>query len=234
MTILHYELCGEDAAQVFSPHCWKTRMALEHKGLDYKTVAVPFVDVATVEGGSSDGGGRRVPVIRDGDTVVEDSMAIAEYLDKTYPDAPPLLGGPMGIAMTRFVVNWSHTQIHPAVVKLCMMDIYEALDEPSKVHFRTTREKVFGMTLEEFGAKFPKDGANLETALTPLTQTLKHQNFLGGEQPIFADYVVFGALQWLRIVRGTDVLDKASPVGAWFERCLDLHGGAGRSVPAAA
>ncbi|MGL4964315.1 MAG: hypothetical protein ACRC67_24000 [Inquilinus sp.] len=29
-----YELAGADAALRFSPHCWKTRMALAHKGLE--------------------------------------------------------------------------------------------------------------------------------------------------------------------------------------------------------
>ncbi|EFL90585.1 glutathione S-transferase family protein [Ahrensia sp. R2A130] len=230
MTILHYELCGADSAQVFSPHCWKSRMALEHKGLDYKTVAVPFTQVATLEGGDA----RRVPVIRDGDTVVEDSLAIAEYLDANYPDTPSVLGGPEAAALTRFVGNWSQRNLHPAVSKLAMLDIHDALADTDKAFFRRTRENTLGSTLEEFSAKFPKDGAELGRALEPFATTLQGQPYLGGKTPLFADYIVFGALQWLRVTSPLDVLDKTSPVGEWFERLLDMYDGVGRSVPKAA
>ena len=73
MTILLYELVGHDTARPFSPHCWKTVMALAHKGLDSSSVPTRFLEVPGVEGGVS----KTVPVIRDGDQVVADSFAIA-------------------------------------------------------------------------------------------------------------------------------------------------------------
>lgn len=33
MSLKLYELVGTDAARPFSPYCWRTRMALAHKGL---------------------------------------------------------------------------------------------------------------------------------------------------------------------------------------------------------
>ncbi len=62
---------------------------------------------------------------------------------------------------------------------------------------------------------------------------LKAQPFIGGEGPLFADYIVFGALQWLRTTAGTKVLEDDDPVALWFRRCLDLHGGVGHRVTAA-
>ncbi|MEL6946498.1 MAG: glutathione S-transferase N-terminal domain-containing protein, partial [Pseudomonadota bacterium] len=100
MAIKLYELCGAEPTQLFSPHCWKTRMSLAHKGLDFETVPTPFTEIAGVEGGSS----RKVPVLRDGSTVIEESLDIAKYLDATYPDAPSLLGGETGMAMTEFMI----------------------------------------------------------------------------------------------------------------------------------
>jgi len=38
----------------------------------------------------------QVPIIQDGDKVVKDSFAIAQYLERTYPDRPSLFGGPGG------------------------------------------------------------------------------------------------------------------------------------------
>ena len=36
-----YDLAGADPTLRFSPHCWKTHMALAHKGLAANTVRVP-------------------------------------------------------------------------------------------------------------------------------------------------------------------------------------------------
>lgn len=40
----------------------------------------------------------QVPIIQDGDKTVNDSFAIAQYLERTYPDRPSLFGGPGGAA----------------------------------------------------------------------------------------------------------------------------------------
>ena len=63
---------------------------------------------------------------------------------------------------------------------------------------------------------------------------LSFQPFLGGDTPLFSDYIVFGGLQWARVASGVTLLAEDDPVNAWFERCLDLFEGVGRKVPAAA
>ncbi len=225
MSIKIYELCGADEDVVFSPHCWKTRLSLAHKGLDHESVPTPFTAVAATEGGE----GRRVPVIRDGDTVVEESFEIAKYLDQHYPNAPELVGGPAGQALTQMIINWSHTQVHSKVVALSLMEIFNTLAPADKEHFRTTREKLFGKTLEEFQAQFDtSDFGPLNAALLPLELTLRKQSYIGGETPLFADYVVFGPLQWLRVVKGLDTLPLDGKVGEWFEQLLDMYDGMGR------
>ncbi len=229
MTIKLYELCGADTAHAFSPHCWKTRMSLAHKGLDFETVGVPFSQVAGIEGG-----GRKVPVIRDGETVVEESLEIARYLDKAYPEAPTLLGGATGEALTQFIIAWTQANFNAAVTKVALMDIYDALAPADQEHFRTTREKIFGSTLEEFAAKFPKDGKEIAGVLKSLDLMLKQQPFIGGQSPLFADYVVFGAMQWARTTAKTDVLPKGTPSADWFDRLLDMYDGEGRKVATAA
>ena len=70
-------------------------------------------------------------------------------------------------------------------------------------------------------------------SLQPLRMTLKDAPFLGGEQPLYADYLVFGAFQWARSISAFRTLADDDPVKAWFERCLDRHGGLGRKTPAA-
>jgi glutathione S-transferase len=67
-----------------------------------------------------------------------------------------------------------------------------------------------------------------------LRSMLAYQPFIGGQSPLFADYIVFGAFQWVRIVSPFRMLADGDPLTDWFGRCLDLHGGVGRSVAAAA
>lgn len=127
--ILLYELVGSDATRPFSPHAWKVRMALAHKGLAYRTVPTTFLGIAQIEGGVA----KTIPVIRDGDAVVVDSFEIARYLDKTYPDRPTLFGGSGGEAAARFIERWSFTQLHSYLGSAALLEIYERLDGAAKV-----------------------------------------------------------------------------------------------------
>jgi glutathione S-transferase len=229
MTILLYDLVGEDASRPFSPHCWKTTMSLAHKGLDYRRVPTPFTSVPTVEGGVS----KTIPVIRDGDTVVADSFAIALYLDEAYPDRPTLFGGEGGKAMARFIERWSQLTIHPYLGAAALTDIHARLAPPDQAYFRDSREKRYGKPLEEVSAPREAELAAFRSSLEPLRNMLTYQPFIGGSAPLYPDYIVFGAFQWVRVMSPFQTLAKDDPVSAWFERLLDLHGALGRSVAAA-
>lgn len=229
MTILLYDLVGADPTRPFSPHCWKAAMALAHKGLAFERVPTAFVSVATVEGES----GMTVPVIRDGGRVVKDSFAIALYLEEAYPERPTLFGGKGGEAMARFVERWSQLTIHGYLGAAVLMDIHDRLAPEDQAHFRRTREPRFGRPLEEVPTGREAGLAAFRASLEPLRSTLSYQPFIGGGRPLFCDYIVFGAFQWARVISPYPVLGEGDPVGAWFERCLDLHGGLGREVAAA-
>ena len=230
MTILLYDLVGQDPARPFSPHCWKTAMSLAHKGLDFRRVPTPFLEVPKVEGGVS----KTVPVIRDGDRLVADSFEIALYLEDTYPQRPTLFAGDGGKAMARFVERWSQLTIHTYLVQPAVADIHSRLGPLDKVYFRESREKRFGKTLEEVVAGSGAGLAAFRASLEPLRNMLTYQPFIGGQSPLFADYIVFGAFQWVRITSPFKALADGDPVADWFARCLDLHGELGRSVAAAA
>lgn len=230
MTILLYDLVGRDASRPFSPHCWKAAMALAHKGLDFKSVPTPFTAVPGVEGGAS----KIVPVIRDGDKAVADSFAIALYLDEAYPDRPTLFGGEGGKAMARFIERWSQLTIHPYLGSAALMDIHDVLAPEDQAYFRKSREARFGKRLEEVPAERETGLAAFRASLEPLRSMFSYQPWIGGASPLFADYIVFGAFQWVRITSPFQTLAADDPVAEWFGRCLDLHGGIGRKVPAAA
>ena len=230
MTILLYELVGQDSSRPFSPHCWKAAMALAHKGLDFRSVPTTFTKVPAVEGGVS----KTVPVIRDGDKVVADSFAIALYLDDAYPDRPTLFGGPGGEAMARFIERWSQLTIHPYLGAAALMDIHAGLAPLDQAYFRESREKRYGKTLEDVSAGREAGLAAFRASLEPLRNMLTYQPFIGGD---------IAALCRLYRLRRVPVgahhvalpgAGRRRSGAAWFGRCLDLHGGIGRGVTAAA
>jgi glutathione S-transferase len=229
MTRILHTLCGADVARPFSPHCWKVVMALAHKGLDFAEQPVSFLDVPKVEGGFA----KLVPVLRDGDRLVSDSFDIALYLEETYPHLPTLFGGEGGKAAARFIEGYSQTIIHPAVSRIALLDIHAMLDDENRAYFRESREAAFGKPLEEVAADRDAEQKAFADKLRPLRRMLAHQSFIGGDGPLFADYIVFGALQWIRVTAGVTLFPDDDPVKAWFERCLDLHEARGRHVTAA-
>lgn len=230
MSIILHDLCARDQRRRFSPHCWKARMALAHKGLAYETRATPFTKIAEIGGGFSP----TVPVLDDGGRLVRDSFDIALYLEGAYPDGPSLFAGDGGSAEARFVESWALTALHPPLLALIIKDIHDALDEPDQAYFRHSREKRLGRSLEEIQASRDDRLMGFRQALEPLRHLLGRQPFVGGQTPLFADYVVFGPLQWARVISPLNLLGPDDPVDDWFGRCLDLHGGLGRAMPAAA
>lgn len=229
MTIVLYDLCAGDTERRFSPACWKVRMALAHKGLPFEARATPYARIREI----GDGFSPTVPVIDDGGTLMRESFDIALYLEATYPDRPSLFGGEGGMAMARFVDSWSAAMIARAALPMIIKDVHDRLSPEDQVYFRESRERRFGRTLEELQADRESRVAGWRVAWEPLRAMLAHQPFIGGEQPLYADYCPFAALQWIRVMSPFTPLADDDPVNAWFDRCLDLFDGMGRAMPAA-
>lgn len=220
MTITLYDLAGAEEDRRFSPFCWRTRMALAHKGLAVEALPWHFTETDKI----TFSGQGKVPVIVDGGTTVFDSWTIADYLDAAYPDRK-LLASTRERALAKFVGNWTDTVLHPALARLIMLDVWQHLDEKDKAYFRTSREARFGTTLEAFCAGRDDKLAAFRQSLTPLRATLQAQSYLGGEAPDYADYIVFGGFQWARAVSTLQLLAADDPIAAWRRRLLDAFDG---------
>jgi glutathione S-transferase len=228
MPITMYDLAGVEPDRRFSPFCWRTRMALAHKGLAVETVPWHFTEKDKLPA-PNDG---RVPVIVDGETVVHDSSAIADYLEAHYPERPSLFGGETGRGLAHFVQNWTETVLQVGLIRLVVFDIYRHIGPADQAYFRASREPRFGATLEEVvkdrEARLPAFRASLD----PLRRTVERQDFLANKAPSYADYIVFGAFQWARSISDFELLAADDPVRAWRGRMLDLHGGLARQTRA--
>jgi glutathione S-transferase len=222
-----FDLAGRDTRLRFSPFCWRSKMALAHKQLAFETVPWRFTDKEAI----ARSGQERVPVLVDGAAWVHDSWHIALHLDRAYPDRPALMRTDGERAAARFVNAWSDLTLHPALRPLVLLDVHNAAAEQDRGYFRQSREQSVGTTLEAFCADRAAPRQGLAKTLAPLESALTDTAWLGGEQPNYADYVVFGSLQWAHTVSGTTFLDADTAVARWFERLLDLHDGFARRAP---
>src|SRR5436305_13104761 len=102
MLLKLYELVGTDAARPFSPFCWRTRMALAHKGLSADSIPWRFIEKEAFAPHGSD----KVRVLLDGGNAVVDSWVIANYLEDAYPDRMSLFGRDGGRAVGRMTSVW--------------------------------------------------------------------------------------------------------------------------------
>jgi len=93
---------------------YRVRIALALKGLPYdylpihlvkgEQVQAPFSDVSTT---------RLVPLLKDGDALISQSLAIIEYLEETHPQPPLLPADALGRARVRAIALDIACEIHP-------------------------------------------------------------------------------------------------------------------------
>jgi len=224
-TLRLYELVLENGRSA-SPYVWRSRYALAHKGFGFESVPVGFTEIPRVFSGRF----KTVPVLEDGTTMLAESWDIAEYLDRAYPNAPRLFCGPAEIATVKLVDAWLHTEILRRLFRLYVLDIHNAARPEDRPYFRASREKwLRGTTLEEFAAEREARLPETREAFAPVRVQLSRFAFLGGAAPNYADYLLLGVLQWVASVSTLPLLASDDALlRAWYERCLDLYGAAGR------
>lgn len=228
MSIVMYDLAGVDDFR-FSPHCWVTQLALAHKGLSVDVVPKKFTEIASI----GDGSYKLVPVINDNGTWVSDSWEIASYLERTYNHAPSLFGDRSDSALTAFARSWSLCTLIPGIASLILLDVFEHVDPVDHEYFRTSRENLFGRTLEQVQSGREQRVDAFRRSLHPLRMTLRGQPFVCGESAAYADYQLFGPFMWARNTSTFELMESGDPVAGWIERCLDLFDGLARASRAA-
>lgn len=228
MSLKLFELVGTDAARPFSPYCWRTRLALAHKGLSAETLPWRFTEKSAIAPHGSD----KVPVLLHNGKPVVDSWVIATYLEDNFPDRPSLFGGPGGRAMARMINAWGDIAIVGGIFPLIIADIPKNLNAVDADYFRQSREARFGgRTLEDIMASRDSGVATFRKSLEVMRQTLKRQPYLGGDAPNYADYIVFGGFQWARVTSPFKLLEADDPIYAWRDKLLDAFDGLARTSP---
>ncbi|KAH9480875.1 Glutathione S-transferase-like protein ustS [Psilocybe cubensis] len=109
MTIVLYDVPSTFPGRAWNFNAWKTRLSLNFKRIPYTTQWVEFPDIEPLykklgippSKNKADGTPfYTIPAIHDPSTgaYITDSILIAEYLDKTYPDSPRIIpDGTLGV-----------------------------------------------------------------------------------------------------------------------------------------
>lgn len=93
---------------------YRVRIALALKGIDYAYVPVHLVRNEHLEPAYAERvPAKLVPLLRDGDAELTQSLAIIEYLDETHPDPPLLPGSAADRARIRSLALDIACEIHP-------------------------------------------------------------------------------------------------------------------------
>ncbi len=218
-----------DASQkiFFSPFCWRTRMALKHKGQAFESLPWHFTESDRL----APDGAKKVPEIIDQDRRIGESSDIALYLDEKYPDRPALMADSAARARTAFLESWCASAVFPALRPIAVPHVFKLIPEKDHAYFRESREKALGMPLEELSKDTAAEKMALNNALAPANAALAHAPYFAGDAPDYSDYILFGTLMWPYAVCPENPVDMASPVGQWFDRLLDHHGGFARNTP---
>jgi glutathione S-transferase len=222
-----YERIGHEGRRP-SPYSWRIRYALAHKGVEPEYRHVRFADVGTIRALS---GQHFVPILTDGDRVIHDSWNIACYLEDNFPDRPSLFGGAGGRGVTRLLNHWADNTLGTAIRRLIAAEFILCLDAGDRAYYRSSREAVFGCSLEEYCADRPRWRAEFASVTAPLERTLSEQPYLGGVSPTYADYVVFSMFQYARLGCPDDFVAEGTALRRWRDALVRMFAGLGDRYP---
>lgn len=213
-----------------SPFCWRAKFAMAHKGLKWTEVPSGFTEKDKIAFADS----QTYPVIKDGETPVKDSWAIANHLDKAYPDKP-LFATEADRLAAQFASGWADVAINGAVFPLVVGDLVDRVRPEDKAYIVESRGKRLGTTdFAGFQAKAREKGVGaLKIALEPARRVLREQKFLSGPRPGYPDYALFGTFMWAHSISPLVMLEADDPVHTWRERMFDQFDGMGRKAKAA-
>jgi glutathione S-transferase len=227
MTLTMYERIGHDGRRP-SPYSWRIRYAFAHKGLEPAFHHVRFADVETIRALS---GQHFVPIVTDGDTVVHDSWSIACYLEDRFPQAPSLFPSG-GRATARLINHWADQTLGTAIRRLIAAGFIQCLDPGDRAYYRSSREAMFGCTLEEYCADRPRWLAEFAAVTAPLERSLAEQSYICGAAPGYADYIVFSMFQYARLGCADEFLAEGTALRGWRDGLIAMFDGLGDRYPA--
>ena len=186
---------------------YRVRIALALKRLPFEYVSVHLVKSEQLKGDYAGlSATKLVPMLRDGDATLSQSLAIIEYLDETHPEPPLMPADALGRARVRALALDIACEIHPLnnlrVLRYLVRDL-KVSDEAKKNWYRHWTE----------------------TGLAAVEQQLTGQSATGtychGDAPTLADITLVP--QIFNAKRMDCRLDHVPTVMRVFDACMQLE-----------
>lgn len=192
----------------------KVRLILDYKGLEYKKIEVTpglgQIDLMQMSGQ------RQVPVLKDGNEIIADSTAIAEYLDKHYPEKPIIPEDPKLRGLCLLMEQWADESIGLNARK-CLVGTF-GQDQTFRTSVLPTNTPDFLKSLVGavpgdifsilglgvgFGPDALKAAKNaMKRDLASLCFILNEQPYLVTDHPTLADFAVAGLTMYVKFPEG--------------------------------
>ncbi|KAF8992239.1 hypothetical protein BDQ17DRAFT_233752 [Cyathus striatus] len=145
---------------------------------------------------------------------ISESMNIAEYIDKTYPSGKPDVIPPGTEVLHRAFQDAFKEALLP-IWPSYMPHVPDKLNPASREYFQRTRAKAFGV--KHLNDLIPKDEEartlslrKMEDSMGKVDRWLKpvgDKPFIGGNQPIFADFIIGSAMLSIMYSWGKDSVE---------------------------
>ncbi|QTH23966.1 glutathione S-transferase family protein [Rhizorhabdus wittichii] len=208
-----YEIAVSGGASA-SPFVWRTKFSLARKGIPYRSKMLGLTDISR----QFDGRFQTVPIIDFGDRQMNESIAIADWLDEAYPDLPAIFSGPAERAMIGFFDQWLLQLIVTGILPIYALDAHDGAAPHDRDYYRRSRESFFGQTLEEVVVKREELLPDVRRSFEPVRQTIVNQPFLGGTSPNFADMCLLGLFIFVGTIGTLPLLAADDPLVAYADR----------------
>lgn len=193
--------------------CWRVRIALAVKGLEYQRRPMRFVDADDF---AAELGTRQVPVLVDGKKTIVGSDSIAAHLDQTRigPSVGPANDpGPS--------TDMLEADLGSRILPLAAQDMLSHLVPEDRDYYRSSREKRLGASFEALEAKRAAAELDLAFAIGRLDEALAARPYLAGDGPGWSDIVAFCFLFWIDHVSPRSMPELPDSVRAWYDERRD-------------
>lgn len=216
--LYQYEVC---------PFCWKARVGLALKGLDYASVEVHPLNKKEL---SFSEGYKKVPILVDADQhQVNDSSEILKYIDEKYSE--------QGVKLfpenetTQKWLDWSEKYVKaiPPLIYKDLGDSLKAFDYITKVaKFSWAQKKLIkysGAFVMKMVAKKSKERQGIDDEAQHFLSLLEEwenglgtNSFMGGENPDASDAAVYGFTLSLKGLPANSLVKSRAKFMDWIKR----------------
>ncbi|HIG26448.1 MAG TPA: glutathione S-transferase family protein [Verrucomicrobiales bacterium] len=209
-----------------SPYCIPIALILRNCGQDYESIDVPNWDRSKVIE-MTKGNYYQVPVLVHGEKVVYEesncSLNVARYVDNTFCGGrlfPDQISGSHEV-----LVDYIEDQLEALSFKLADIVYIDSIRNLSnRIHVLRHKERRFGVACVDQW-KVDQDSLRSEflRELDRFKGTLVQNVFLYGDQPVYADYALYGVLGNYGYFAQNRLSDEQGWLCAWKERLIDTR-----------